>query len=236
VIAGVRYREHTADARRRGITPYLWLGPSHWTPAEWRTTLPFIERRAREVGARGIGVDIENGWPGLGGAERRAIFRELGRELGRIVDSGLEVIVTSFPSLPDIEVLAAAAPGKLQGNAQVYGISAQDEASFERWVAKWRVAFGEERTSLSFAAEPWGRNAWLGQPGAFSSYLHSLPGGVSAAVAWYEGTAIPPAFQQEINAWNATRSYTEGMPAWVGPVLGGLAAVAVVAGVWVSRR
>lgn len=228
VIAGVRYREQVAEVRARGITPYLWLGPFHWTPAEWRSTLPFIVGRAREVGARGIGVDLENEWPTMHSSDRRALFQDLGAALGEVARSGLEVVVTSFPSLPDLETLVSAAGGRgvLTGNAQIYGISAQDGASFARWHRKWIESFGADRATISFAAEPWGRNAYLREPGAFAAYLELLPQ-APAAVAWYEGATLDASYLARVATWAARRSWSS--PAWLGPVIGGLAAVGAFA-------
>lgn len=183
------YAQVASQARSYGRV-WMYSMPNVWVPSNWRNELERIYARTIEVGAEGFIVDCENEWPGLGNAERAREFEALG---ARMVEMARDVRVgfTSFPNLPGIDVLGRVAGGHIFATPQIYGIDANDAATFQRWFDKWVATFGRAHVIPSIAA--WVSGPALSTPERYRAYLAQLPR-AGGAIAWTTGT--PPSWMQ----------------------------------------
>lgn len=187
-----------AAARTRGAEVWVYGGPSHFRPENWRESLVYIERVARELGAVGVIADPENGWPSLGAAERRRELRALGEALAALA-ADFRVGVSFFPGLPDIGALAEGCAGRVFAVVQVYGRDAFTATAFAGWVGRAKRYFGEWSVSMAIAGWP-ARTAMETREG-FELYLSMLPA-VPSVIVWDEaGAEVPRYIADALNAY-----------------------------------
>lgn len=167
-----------AQARARGATPWLYGTPERFTPAAWREGLAYIVREAESLGAVGVIVDPESGWDG--GAESAREAEAFGAACADVA-SRVRIGVTSFPEWGPLDAFARAAGFRVWGSPQIYGRTSGNPAVFDRWLARWRAAFGR-RVAISIAA--WAADeSRMGTPEGFRAYLDALPAS-PGVIAW----------------------------------------------------
>lgn len=182
-----------AEAQALGLEVWLYAGPDHFLPRSevisdrehsWETTLSRQLDLCASTGAVGIIADPERNWEG-----HRAEAQELGRALKQ-ASSTVRVGITSFPTWPWVDALAAECAGHVWGSPQIYGRLQQGSATFARWYAAWANAFGAARVIPSIAG--WVAADLHSTPEGFAEYLASLP--VSTGCIVWDEVGSPPAY------------------------------------------
>lgn len=185
-------------AHARGLQVWATKYVGNWGPTSWAHSLDECERFADAHGCVGIVPDVEDEWPDLDHAHRLAGYTELGGAL-KAASRRRRVMVTHYPSLPDLDFLAEQCGDACTGNVQIYARTNQDPAAWASWYARAARAWGAERTSIAIAA--WPASSLLTTPEGYARYLANLPR-VASAIAWRGNGPMPDYMAQQLRAWS----------------------------------
>lgn len=175
--------EQARAARARGADVWGFAGPSRMAPSTWRDGIARFRATRDEIGAVGLVAEYEDAWPFAGDDERRAYgaaLRELALET--------RVVVTYFPDIGGLEVLADACGLGVVGMVQMHGLSSTSPATFARWWARSVNAWG---LRLLLAIAGWTSSGLIDTVDEYRAYLAALPRCGGAWVWPLAGTRIP---------------------------------------------
>jgi hypothetical protein len=185
-------------AHARGLQVWATKYVGNWGPTSWAHSLDECERFADAHGCVGVVPDVEDEWPDLDRAHRVAGYHEMGAAFAA-ASRRRRVMVTGYPSLPDLTELAAACGSSCTGNVQIYARTNQDPAAWASWYARWASAWGAERTTIAIAA--WPASSLLTTPEGYARYLAGLPR-AAGAIAWRGTGPMPDYMRQQLAAWS----------------------------------
>lgn len=167
--------ERTGDVREQffaGGGGWLWAGPASMRPDVWQRGVDDLEALAVELGASGIIVDPEGGWPQISRAERERQGRAFGE---RCAAASVRVGMTSYPLWPARRAFVEGAGGKVWGTPQIYGISVRTPDQIARAWDDWTGLFGAGKLIPSIAAWRDPRSDLLQSAEGYADYLSRIP-------------------------------------------------------------
>lgn len=185
-------------AHHRGLSVWATKYVGNWGPTRWAHSLDECERFADAYGCVGIVPDVEDEWPELDRAARLQGYAEMGRAFASAA-TRRRVMVTGYPSLPDVDELARACGMGVTGNVQIYARTNQSPDAWASWYARWAAAWSAERTTIAIAA--WPASPLLTTPEGYARYLAGLPRSVGA-IAWRGTGPMPDYMAQQLRAWS----------------------------------
>lgn len=203
------------DAKSRGLKVWAWSYPDEWLPNTWEQGLERIRENAQQMGAVGIIVDAEE-WPAWRAAGRRELerFADQLELAARHIPMGF----TTFPSWGGKDVIRERVPSLSWVNPQVYGVRNGPKKADEgplQWADQWKR---EWRQPVIPALAAWGR-----EPDDAAEYLAAFNWKYRGVIYWTGRTVWTDPVR--VKALRSVRTVPSP-----GNILGGLTAVAVVAG------